>query len=177
MSYCQFDWETEPAPDSRVPGKKLPKKPPPKRCTTACRRYAAPPLLQISTVRPYSAADIRQIEMDMLGVHLSSTPFDQLEEKQRAALVGEAETLQRTDTPPGTYLVAGIVARTKPHITKQGKEMAFLDLETEPGALDVLVFPKIWTKYQRDLDKGTFGLFEVQRLENGHKLLNCMPIQ
>lgn len=176
MAYCNYDWDSEPRQPARTPGKFLKQKPAPKTCTRACRQYAEPELFQISSVRPYEDADVRKIEMQEFGVHLSSSAFDQIEPTQRQALLAEAELLMRKDTPQGVYLAAGVVARVHPITTKRGDAMAFLGLKTEAGLLDCAVFTDQWAQYQRDLEKGALLVAEVQRTERGHSLLNCMPI-
>jgi len=43
-------------------------------------------------------------------------------------------------------VIAGVVAWLRPHITKKGDPMAFVNLEDLQGNIEVIVFPKIYEK-------------------------------
>jgi DNA polymerase-3 subunit alpha len=168
---CSFDWSSEPAPVNPRTGKILKRKPMPKRCTKACRQYTAPPPLQIATVEPYSPVDIRQIEHEMLGTYLSSTPFDDLDPNDRAVCRAQAEQL--ASGPNGTYYVAAIVAGARPHKTG---DMGFLTLETETSTLRVAVFRDAWAVEQRRFVKGALCLAELRKNDRGLSLVAYQPL-
>jgi DNA polymerase-3 subunit alpha len=171
---CTFDWTTEEAPVNPRTGKKLKPKAPAKKCTRACRQYLAPPVLQIESVEPYTPVDIRDIEHDMLGVHLSSTPFDDLSETDRAVLRAQAEQLAMG--PSGTYYVAGIVANARPHKAKNGDDMGFLTLETEISSLRVAVYRDAWAVERRRFTKGALCLAELRKNDRGLSLVSFQPL-
>ncbi|MEU9405650.1 DNA polymerase III subunit alpha [Streptomyces sp. NPDC048281] len=171
---CGFDWSTEPAPVNKRTGKILKRKPLPKRCTRACRQYTAPPPLQIETVEPYSPVDIRTIEHEMLGIHLSSTPFDDLSEHDRTVLRAQAE--QMATGPNGTYYVAAIVAGARPHTARSGDQMGFLNLETEISNLRVAVYRDAWAVEQRRFTKGALCLAELKKTDRGYSLVTYQPL-
>jgi DNA polymerase-3 subunit alpha len=171
---CTFDWSTEPAPVNQRTGKKLKPKPPPKRCTKACRQYTAPPPLQIESVEPYSPVDIRNIEHEMLGVHLSSTPFDDLDAHDREVCRSQAEHL--ATGPNGTYYVAAIVASARPHTARSGDQMGFLNLETEISTIRVAVYRDAWAVEQRRFVKGGLCLAELRKTDRGFSLVTYQPL-
>ncbi|MGA5598452.1 DNA polymerase III subunit alpha [Streptomyces cellulosae] len=171
---CSFDWSTEPAPVNKRTGKKLKPKPPPKRCTKACRQYTAPPPLDIHTIEPYTPVDVRSIEHEMLGTYLSSTPFDDLSEKDRATLRAQAELLQ--NGPNGTYYVAAIIASARPHTARSGDQMGFLQLETEISSLRVAVYRDTWAIEQRRFTKGALCLAELRKTDRGLSLTTYQPL-
>ncbi|MFH8483130.1 DNA polymerase III subunit alpha [Streptomyces sp. NPDC018055] len=166
---CTFDWTTEPAPVNERTGKKLKLKPPPKRCTKACRQYTAPPPLQVDDVTPYTDEDVRQIEQEMLGTYLTSTPFDRLEAEQRATLLTQAEAAERSG--PGVYIVTAIVTRVHPY-----KDMAFIDLETEGPTLSAAVYRDAWAVERPRLTKGQLCYAELRKTDRGLSLLTYQPI-
>ncbi|MGW1436907.1 DNA polymerase III subunit alpha [Streptomyces griseus] len=166
---CGFDWHTEEPPVNKRTGKKLKPKPPPKRCTKACRQYTAPPPLQIDDVTPYTDEDIRQIEQEMLGTYLTSTPFDRLEAEQRATLLAQAEAAERNG--PGIYIVTAIITRVHPH-----KDMAFIDLETEGPMLSAAVYRDTWAVERPRLTKGQLCYAELRKTDRGLSLLTYQPI-
>lgn len=172
--WCTFDWSSEPAPINPRTGKILKRKPLPKRCTKACRQYTAPPPLQIENVDPYTPIDIRAIEHEMLGTYLSSTPFDDLSEKDRAVCRAQAEQL--ATGPNGTYYVAAIVAGARPHTARSGDQMGFLNLETEVSTIRVAVYRDTWAIEQRRFTKGALCLAELKKTDRGCSLVTYQPL-
>lgn len=174
---CVYDWENEPLPVNPKTGKKLKAKPVPKKCTKACRQYEAPPAKEhADLIEPYTAEDIRQIEQEMLGCYLSSTPFDRLDPEDRAMLFDQAELLDVG--PEGSYMLAAIITRVKPHKTGAGDPMGFLDLSTEACDLSCVVFTKDWDRYQQK--KGLFKVgslcyIEVIKNPRGYNLRSFLP--
>lgn len=172
--WCTFDWSSEPAPINPRTNKVLKRKPLPKRCTKACRQYAAPPPLEIHTIEPYTPVDVRTIEHEMLGTYLSSTPFDDLSEQDRATLRAQAELL--ASGPNGTYYVAAIVAGARPHTARSGDQMGFLTLETEISTLRVAVYRDAWAVEQRRFTKGALCLAELKKTDRGLSLVTYQPL-
>lgn len=172
---CQFDWASEPPPVNPRTGKKMKAKPPVKKCTKACRNYTAPPPMETAEVVPYTEADIRDIEQEMLGVFLSSTPFDLLPEQDRADLLQQAENL---DSGPDDllHLIAGILTKKRPHTDSNGNEMGFIDLETEVGTVDCVVFSKAWAKHKHHLKTGALYVAQVERTRKGFTLDSILRI-
>jgi DNA polymerase-3 subunit alpha len=172
---CSFDWASEPAPINPRTGKTLKKKDPPKKCTKACRQYLAPAPLDIATIEPYTDVDVRTIEMEVLGLHLSSTPFDQITNvEDREVLTAQAEEI--IDGPEGIYLLAVVVNRVRKHIDSNKNEMAFLSLATERSDLDVVVFSKTWEKFRNNLTTGDLRIVEVIKNERGMNLAAVYPV-
>src|SRR5690606_33148359 len=76
---CEFDWENEPLQiGSR--GQPLKPKPIPKRCTKACRNFT-PRTFEPGNLPPMTEKEIQQREVELLGIYLSSTPFDAIPPK------------------------------------------------------------------------------------------------
>lgn len=172
---CTYDWAAEPDPVNPRTGRKIKRKPPPKKCTKACRRYTAPEPMQIAQVDPYTDVDIREIEAELLGVYLSSTPFDMLDPVDREMTLAQAELALDERGPHMLYVVAGVLTKARPHKDSTGREMGFLGIETEVGTLDVVCFNTAWTKYKRDLKVGGFYAAEVERNARGFNLYALMP--
>jgi DNA polymerase-3 subunit alpha len=171
---CTFDWATEPVPVNERTGKKLKPKAPPKRCTKACRQYTAPEPVALDLVSPYTDRDIREIEQEMLGVQLSSTVFDALEEEDRTLLRSQAELLERGI--PGVYIVGGVITRMRPHRDRTGREMAFLNLSTETVEIDVVCFADTFAVDGFHMKPGNFVICEVRRDHSGVSLKTINPL-
>jgi DNA polymerase-3 subunit alpha len=166
---CIFDWSTEEPPVNPRTGKKMKLKLPPKKCTKACRQYIAPPPIEIEEVAPYTDVDIRMIEQELLGVFLSSTPFDLLPPVQRAMVKQQAELLQGGGIP-GTFYLGAVLTKTRPYKDRSGNQMGFLAFDTEVASFDVTCFSTAWAKYKRDLMVGDFYIVEVESNSRGHVL-------
>lgn len=168
---CSFDWSSEPVPVNKRTGKKLKAKPLPKRCTKACRQYVPRPPMGIDTVEPYTDEDIRQIELEMLGCFLSSTPFDRLDADDRQACLHNATAI--ADGPNGNYIVAAIIASARPH---RSIPMGFVSLETEAATLSAAVFQDAWAVEKHRLNKGQLCFAEVRKTDRGLNLVAYQPV-
>lgn len=169
---CTFDWANEPVELTKT-GKPKKRKDPPKKCTKGCRNYTAPEAVTFHDIEPYSDADIRDIEKEVLGVFLSSTPFDQIDPADRASCVGAVEV---DAGPEGEYLIAAIVDGARRRKDRTGEEMAFLTLTTEDGKVDVACFKDNWRKYQRDLADGRLIFALIKKTGRGNQLSAMMPV-
>jgi len=175
---CTFQWSTEEPPVNPRTLKILPLKPPPKRCTKACRQYTAPPPYEIDGQKEFSDEDIRAIEHELLGVFLSSTPFDRLDPDDRAGLYGDAERLP--GGPPGFYTVAAILMGIRKTKTRaSGEDMAFLSLDTEVSSVEAVAFPKTWTEISTGMHTGQLCLavLEKQDGDRGLVVREYLPVR
>lgn len=173
---CFFDWSSEPPKLGRT-GKPVKNQPAlPMKCTKACRNYDPIDALDISTVEPYTAQDIRKIEHELLKVYLSSTPFDDLDPEERAICKEQAETMLNGG-PVGIYLTAGMVTRVKPYKDRNGNAMGFLDVETEVGVLSMAALSDLWGQSHHMFTSGTLALAEIRKnSENKYRLISFLPV-
>jgi DNA polymerase-3 subunit alpha len=173
---CHFDWAGEPLPVNPRTGKMLIKqKPLPKKCTKACRQYTAPAPIEAAEIEPYTSVDIRDIEFEMLGVYLSSTPFDDIKAEDRALLTAQAEALAQENSRPGSYLLCGLLTKVRKHTATDGRDMGFLGVETEAGTFDVVVFNTQWSKHHREFKVGSMAFLDVERNDRGISLQAFQP--
>lgn len=174
---CGFDWDSEPVPVNPRTGKKLKRKLPPKKCTKACRQYVAPPPMDLSGEK-LSDEDIRAIEHDLLGVFLSSTPFDRLDPDDRRNLFGDAEKL--IGGGPGYYTTSAILMGIRKTKTRaSGEEMAFLSLDTEVSTVEAVAFPKVWTDISTGMHTGQLCLVVLEKQDGDRGLVvrEYLPVQ
>ena len=142
---CTYDWDNEPQPPPRF-GKggrqlKVYVKPPPKKCTVACRRYSPPESLDPSQVPEYAPHELFRMETDTYGCWMSDAAFAQLEqlgEGMRAQ--SRMMALMLSGAPEGTYPVAAVYAGARTARTKAGNTMWWATLVTEVSSIDVAVF-------------------------------------
>ncbi len=164
---CGFDWDSEPKKLGRT-GKPLKNQPPvPKKCSKACRNWTPRPLPTDDDVEPYTDKEIREIEMEALGIYLSSSPFDIIDSDDMAEL-WTANQLQAEEA--GRYLSVIMVQKVRPHHTKDGKAMAFVTADTPSGIMDLTVFSDKLDIYGSKLRPGQMALVEVNKNNRGMTL-------
>jgi DNA polymerase-3 subunit alpha len=165
---CTFDWDGEPV-EIGARGRPKKKKPPPKRCTRACRHYTAPPEPDWDSLPDYDPKEVREMESELLGIFLSSTPFDEVLEalKDDPPYTG----YQMDNGPSGDYGTLGLVRRVKKHFDRHGREMAFLTLLCVDQEIDITVFKDDWSEWGGLLSVDTL-LWCIVRKSNGRYNLN-----
>lgn len=158
---CSFDWDSEEPPVNPKTGKLRKLKAPPKKCTIRCRHYTPPPPVDPGVVEPYTDEEIRSIEAEMLGGHLSSTPFDVIPADLREELIETAEAAQ--GGPEGIYRICGVLTKRRPHRDRNGNDMGFLTITTEAAEFDVVAFSEHWSMYEASITVGALVLAEVRK--------------
>lgn len=172
---CTYDWESEPRPVNKKTGKKLKQKALPKRCTKACRQYKAPEVVPIGLVGEYTETEIRQIELEMLQIELSSTAFDMMEPEDREMVRQQAELLDKG--VPGMYLVVGTITKPRKIKDRNERQMAFFNLATETVEIDVACFADTFAIYGALIQPGKFVAAELRRDGRGSQLKTLSVIQ
>jgi DNA polymerase III alpha subunit len=165
---CTYDWDNEPRPINKKTLKLLKAKPLPKRCTKGCRRYEPQGVVGLDLVTGYTDKEIREIEQELLGIQLSSTPFDMLPPADRESLRKYAELLDKGVA--GVYMVVGTIVSVRKHRDRSDRDMAFFNLSTETTDLDVVVFADEYVTYSVHLKTGHFVVAEVRRTDRGSQL-------
>jgi DNA polymerase III alpha subunit len=163
---CVYDWANEPPEIGRSNKPKKPK-PPPKKCTRACRQFNMRDPLDPLSVTPYTDADVRKIEIDTLGVFLSSTPFDRISAEDRETLATATDVLSG---PPGAYVIACLLKSIRKREGRDGRMYAFLTLTTEMGELDCICFSKYLEKYESQMLIGGLALVGLTKNDRGQAL-------
>ncbi|MFH1634423.1 MAG: DNA polymerase III subunit alpha [Chloroflexota bacterium] len=85
-------------------------------------------------------------ERDLIGLYVSDHPLSPVMDvitqnvSHFSAELAEAEANQ-------FVRVAGLVTHVRPHTTKKGDPMGFVTIEDLQGTIDLVIFPRIWSKY------------------------------
>jgi DNA polymerase-3 subunit alpha len=172
---CGFDWEHEPDRESaRQPGKLERRKAPPKTCSKGCRQWTQAAGPEDVTVAPYTNAEIRAIEQELLGTYLSSTPFDVIpaEDMEQFATADEIESGRL-----GNYMVAAVVQGVRKIQTKKGDDMAIVTFSTPRGSFTAAAFPSFWEQQGHQFVKGGLAYALVTKGDRGCRLDTFIPIQ
>ena len=109
-------------------------------------------------------------EKDLVGTYLSSHPIQPYMDAIRNAttcLCGDTEALMQLNGKRAS--VAGLVTSVKRITTKNGKPMAFVEIEDIQGSLEIIVFPRTFQEYQDILirDKLILVAGKVDAAEEG----------
>ncbi len=176
VELCGYDWTEEPVGIGKS-GKPLKAKPKPKGCTRACRRYEEVSSIEWVVRPPLMPKDFRAREREVLGVYVSSTPFDILDMASLPEGYISAKDFENLKSD-GVYYVVGEVAGVKKTVDKHRRTMAWVTLTLVDGAMEFPVFSSSWDKYHRDFALGQFGQYAVKVGERGCVFNNhFVPIQ
>lgn len=169
---CRFDWSSEPILLT-AKGKPIKRKDPPKRCTKACRHYS-PAGFPVTNGEGYTPEEIQEREMELLGVWLSSTPFDKLPAEIWGNELQAGEAIE--SAPNGRYRTAAILKSIRVTKDSTGRTMAFADLLAKDATLSTVIFNDHWERYQNLLRESQMGLYELMKTDRGYQLKYFMPL-
>lgn len=171
---CVFDWDGEPV-ELTLRGKPKKRKEPPKKCTRACRHYTPPDPRDFIGLEPYGPAEIRERERELLGIYLSSTPFDRIPQEvieEYGILTGS----EIEDALAGDYMTAAVITKVKRHIDRHGNPMGFLGLYARDIVLDATMFKDAWSVYSDLLTLDQLAFFEINKNSRGITIRAMTPL-
>lgn len=170
---CSYDWPQDPDVFGRS-GKPTKRRPPPKKCTRACRNFTPVKPPEPKEIIPYTAEEIRGIETELIGSYLSSTPFDRIPVEDRERLATAVDILTGNE---GKYMAAVVVKSVRTKNDRNGKEMAFLTFGTERGEFECTVFKDLWAKHHKGIRVGDLAYVSVYKNAKGHTLDVFMSLE
>ena len=112
----------------------------------------APPDVSLPDIPEFSKRELMAMEKEATGLYLTGHPMDEYrQEAQRQHAVPVAAILadfQREEGPQNfrdgqTVVLAGIISSAKTKSTKNGSLMAYVTLEDDSGAMELLVFSRV----------------------------------
>ncbi|WP_458119496.1 DNA polymerase III subunit alpha [Paenibacillus sp. Z6-24] len=124
-------------------------------------------------VPPFTAGEQLEFERELLGLYLSGHPLDDYERAIEESGLSRLMNLHEAEDD-SMVAVAGMVVSLKAITTKQGKAMAFMEMEDQIEKCEVVMFPEVWRKYRELVDKGVLLIVRgrlQQQEEEGFKLL------
>ena len=110
-------------------------------------------------VGEYDKDQLLKMEKEVMGVYVTGHPLQQylsVWEKNITAKAHDFAASDETDPADGLQdqslqVIGGILTEKTVHYTKKGQTMAFITLEDLVGAVEVLVFPKLYEQYSEIL--------------------------
>jgi len=110
-------------------------------------------------------------EKELLGFYFSGHPLTKYEGVLKKYSITIAQ-LNKYSEGEGV-LIGGIITKIKQVVTKQGEKMAFLNLETSDGIVEIILFPKVFNKVQSyaKIDTPIFVAGKVNLKNSEHKII------
>jgi DNA polymerase-3 subunit alpha len=170
---CEFDWDSRP-PRLGKSGRVLKQVPVVKKCTVRCPFYQKRTSLTPVKAEPYTDKEIQEIETDLFGIYLSSSPFDVIPADIREQLL---TAIQIDDTVVGSLVTtAGIVKTITTRKDRNQKTMAFVELFMGDGTVRSACFHKNWETFRKYLTPGELVLAQLDKTSRGYILQEVMPL-
>ncbi|MEJ2597565.1 MAG: DNA polymerase III subunit alpha [Anaerolineales bacterium] len=85
-------------------------------------------------------------ERDLIGLYVSDHPLSPVMDELTKAVSHFSGQLAEA-SPDEKVHVAGLITRIRHHQSKAGKPMAFATIEDLQGSIELVVFPRTWSKY------------------------------
>lgn len=123
-----------------------------------------------------------ELEKEAIGFYITGHPLDEYQDLIEKFASTNAIALQEDGVTDGAMIrIGGIVRSLKNITTKRGESMAFVELEDMKGAVEVTVFPSVYTGVRDILieDAPVFVQGRIQKNEKSVKLLadTIIPIE
>ena len=107
----------------------------------------------------FSFRELLEMEKETLGLYLSGNPLSDY-----AAQLSQTVThaiVELTPEEDGQRVtLGGILTGVRRTVTRKGDSMAYLNLEDVTGSVEVLVFPRVYSKYAAFLEAGRIVVVE-----------------
>jgi DNA polymerase-3 subunit alpha len=103
------------------------------------------PQMRLREVAPATDQEKLAWEKDFLGLYLTSHPLRQYQDQLKDIAVSLAEIPEKRDR--SMVIVGGMLMSTKSIITKKGDPMLFARLEDATGAMELVVFPRVYEEF------------------------------
>ncbi|GGA34135.1 OB-fold nucleic acid binding domain-containing protein [Okeania sp. KiyG1] len=123
-----------------------------------------------SPVSDFPAKEKLQYEKEIIGFYVSDHPLKYAREQNKipdAISIAEMKEKKSNSKIKLVVMLAGI----KPHITKKGDRMAFLQVEDMTGQVDAVVFPKVYEEIKKVDEENKKAYEEIKELLTENSLL------
>ncbi|MFA4931217.1 MAG: DNA polymerase III subunit alpha [Patescibacteria group bacterium] len=115
-------------------------------------------LLEIPRLEEVSKKELLAWEKELMGMYLSDHPLG--EYKNYLLKYTESCRQLTLDMEGEKKIVGGVITKVQKIVTKKGEAMAFVAIEDLSGLVEVLVFPKLFSKDQELWREGKIVLIE-----------------
>jgi DNA polymerase-3 subunit alpha len=99
----------------------------------------------LEAVGEISRREVLNWERDLIGLYVSDHPLSPVMQELTDAVTHFSGQLAEA-SPDEKVRVAGLITRIRHHQSKAGKPMAFATIEDLQGAIELVIFPRTWSK-------------------------------
>jgi DNA polymerase-3 subunit alpha len=98
------------------------------------------------TVGEISRREVLNWERDLIGLYVSDHPLSPVMQELTDAVTHFSGQLAEASHDEKVH-VAGLITRIRHHQSKAGKPMAFVTIEDLQGSIELVIFPRTWSKF------------------------------
>ena len=98
-------------------------------------------------------------ERELIGLYISDHPLSDYQ-KTLSQIVSYFSGQLAEAAQDEKVRVAGLVTNIRPYQTKNGKPMGFVTLEDIQGVIDLVIFPRVWSKFSQILETDNIYIVE-----------------
>ncbi len=103
--------------------------------------------IELPKVSTIQAREQLEWEKELIGLYVSSHPMQPYSSLLKKYITTYAGQLLEQKNK-STVIVGGMVTRFRRLQTKNGKEMCFATIEDTQGAMELVIFPKVWSRFR-----------------------------
>ncbi|MFW6052815.1 MAG: DNA polymerase III subunit alpha [Desulfosalsimonas sp.] len=129
---------------------------------------------EIENIPEWDENHMLELEKEAIGFYITGHPLDEYKDlMEKYANVDALSVKEEEVADQEIVRIGGLVKNVKTIMTKKGEPMAFVDIEDIHGAVEAIVFPKIYSSVQDILavDTPVFVQGQVQKNENSAKIV------
>lgn len=108
-------------------------------------------------VEPWSNLQTLEREKEILGIYLSKHPLDEYDEKYSHLGIKKIKDLK--NKKENFEITRGSIINFKEITTKKGDLMAFCTIEDQDSKAELIIFPKIYKKYEQKIKENNLFIF------------------
>ncbi len=113
-----------------------------------------------------SRREVLNWERDLIGLYVSDHPLSPVMQELTEAVTHFSGQLAEASSDEKVR-VAGLITRIRHHQSKAGKPMAFATIEDLQGAIELVIFPRTWSKCAELIQMDKIILVEVALTAKG----------
>ncbi len=110
----------------------------------------------------FSVREKLDFEKESMGLYISGHPFDNYLPLIRNHINCTFSDLSLWQSANQPVVTAGLITSYKERYTKKGDPMGVLDFEDSEATIEVVVFPKLWSRYKPLLNIGSLYFIKGQ---------------
>jgi DNA polymerase-3 subunit alpha len=105
-----------------------------------------------SNAKEIPRKELLSFEKELIGTYVSEHPLTATMAQLREYITHSSNELSEGDHAQKVVL-AGVITMVRPHVSKNGKSMAFAELEDLYGRIELTIFPRTWEEYQDKIQR------------------------